>query len=216
MEKVKSYEEFLIENVFEQVKNEKELKKSAKQIVDKHYTERLSDGSNFRSFQKYYFEHLGNITDFSKFKAAYSLQGNSKSDLEYLDSNKEKIKSLIVQGKLPEVYFSFFDNMNDSKKSYGSFFTKVVHAYRPKEYSPIDTPMKVGYFDNLKNESYFTSMVVISAAFRKWADENRAKMEEMKKLLVAATPKEFGATVEKTTDIKVMNVIFWSIANLPK
>jgi len=198
---------------------------SSESLFQEHFVNRADNEKNSRnhffSFQNYYFETLGKIDEIESidFKQKYSLQGVTSAYLNKLNESKPEIISLLENEQLSELYFKYFHfqeletKAGNKTKSLGSFFTKLVHTYKPSEYTPVDRPMKD--FFGLNNESYFVSMIVISRAFKKWAIENGNIISEFKDLLIDYMAKENHMVIDKTkiTDIKVMDTIFWSIAN---
>jgi hypothetical protein len=221
---ITSYIDSQINKVFEKI--EYDLKgKSAEFLFQEHFTDRVIKERNkrkqFMSFQKFYFETLRSIDsiDFKEFKQMYSLQGVDTDYLEKLNENKEVISGLIDEGNLSKLYFDFFESAEigtkngNKKKTLGSFFTKLVHTLMPEEYTPVDIPMK-NYF-GFKKDSYFIAMIVISLAFKFWCDKNRKMVEEFKSLMCENLLKDYSIKIskDKVTDMKVMNTIFWSVAN---
>ena len=178
-------------------------------------------------FQMYYFKILNNDAYyyncsegfFVEFKKRYSLQGIDRTHLEYLEQEKENIMDLIVGNKLPDLYYSYFRNQSIKqkngtvKKDLVSFFAKLVHTFRPLEYCPLDNPIK-NYF-GLRKESFLIAFWAISKAYREWSRENSALLN-----VIRIKFKEFdsGNTHfhDQITDMKLLDMIFWSIANSQK
>jgi len=194
------------------------------QIIEEHFIKKIEKDVKFKNFQEFYFEAKFKYNDnnfFNKFKTHYSLQGVDIPYLEFLNTNRNSIKKLVEDGKLSELYFTFFyDQQIKSKetnvrKNFGSFFTKVVHTFKPEKYTPVDMPMKKDF--GLESESYFIALIVISKAFENWANKNRDKMDKLKSLLIErliiAFPKVSQQKIkDQVTDMKVLDTIFWSVA----
>lgn len=218
------YYELLSAICYEKIKENLSLE-SAESLFSDNFIKRIKSDKttrqHFIDFQKYYFNLINNPEEiqFKVFKQKYSLQGVTSDYLNKLNFERDKIIGFIVDDNLAELYFKYFHfqeletKAGNKTKSLGSFFTKLVHTYKPSEYTPVDMPMKD--FFGLNNESYFVSMIVISRAFKKWANENGNIISEFKDLLIDYMAKENHMVIDKTkiTDIKVMNTIFWSIAN---
>ncbi len=146
----------------------------------------------------------------------YALQGIDNEFLERLEKKKEKMLSQIYNNDLSQLYFSTFNKARIKhgngfkEKNLGSFFTKFVHTFQPNTYCALDNPIKE-YF-GLKNESFFISFLIISAAYKKWVTENRKIIlsirEQFKK-----SDKQQIINHKKLTDLKLLDLIFWSKAN---
>jgi len=206
--------EFLINDCH--IRIDKYLKNtSTATLITKHVEMHYQDpDSNFLSFQKFYFETVNNekryydADFFNKFRTSYSLRGIDNITLNKYGKKKEDLLQLIREDRLSDLYSIFTEG-----KHYGSFFTKMVHTFNPDKYTPVDNPMRE-YF-KLTHESYFISMVVISAAFLKWIYENRDKMDELKKGTIEANRKYIQMETDNISGIKVLDMIFWSEADNP-
>lgn len=207
-------------------KIDKDLKgETANALFKKHFTERIvnekNNRSQFNNFQVYYFETLGEIDkiDFKDFKQRYSLQGVNSGYLEWLNNHKKEIGKFIETDNLSELYFKYFvsakikTKSGTKKKTLGSFFTKLVHTLKPEDYTPVDIPMK-NYF-GFEKDSYYIAMIVISKAFKDWCNKNRTLVEDFKEQMCKYVNKNYKIAIGKelVTDMKVMNTIYWSIAN---
>lgn len=188
-------------------------------IIEKHYVDRLKKSQSFRRFQEFYFNTTGNskyfhadnfIIDIKKY---YSIQGIATNDLKTLKKNQSEIVDLILQDNIVETYFKFFYSLNG--KNHGSFFTKIAHTVAPDKYCPVDIPIRE-YF-NLKNENYIFSMLALSSAFTKWSNKNQKIIRNLKSLFISETIKYFpnisaNTIAEKMNEIKILNIIFWSLS----
>lgn len=221
MNNLEKYNDQLSNICFERI-NEKLSGKTAECLFRENFENRINSEKttrkHFIEFQKYYFKLMDNPEEiqFNIFKQKYSLQGVTSEYLDNLNIKKREIIELIKEDNLADLYFKHFHHkciISGNPKSFGSFFTKVVHTFKPYDYTPVDMPMKE-YF-KLNNESYFVSMLVISNAFKKWANENRNTVDEFNRLLVNYMNENHSLSIDKSqvTDIKVMDTIFWSIAN---
>jgi hypothetical protein len=202
----------------------------AEYLIREHFTNRLHErnsGTKFKHFQLYYYKTLKNRSYyrnnpfFSEFRQKYSLRGIDKSFIVRLEKEKNDILQMIEANKLDKLYSDYFAKApikhKDKKieKNLGSFFTKIVHTFRPDEYTPLDNAIKK-YF-GISGESYFIAMIIISKAYQSWASKNKSKMSEMKKLFCKDF-KEYISEIESneitelTTDLKLLNLLFWSIA----
>ncbi|MDD4218125.1 MAG: hypothetical protein PHZ24_12425 [Bacteroidales bacterium] len=188
-------------------------------IIQEHYSNRFNNSLNFKRFQEYYFTTTGDFVEIDKdnfisnVKKYYSIQGVSSIELNYLEKHKTEIVELILRDKIVDIYFRFFYSLNG--KNHGSFFTKIVHSVIPEKYCPVDIPIRE--FFNLKNENYYFSMLALSRAFVKWGNENDKRLGVLKKMLITETIKIFpnisaSSITEKMNDIKILNIIFWSLS----
>jgi hypothetical protein len=187
-------------------------------LINEHFTCRLKS-KQFRDFQEYYFKTLNNQElVFKEFRQKYSLQGIDRLTLQRLDDNKNEIFNLIKSDNISELYFKFFTKVKIPRKdkiiekNLGSFFTKIVHTFRPTEYTPLDMPLR--NFFGLNDESYLVSCIIVSNAYKLWtADKkNRVRVESLKKHLYDIC-KNKSLAIDKISDMRLLNLIFWSVAD---
>lgn len=187
-------------------------------LVKSHLNDKVSAG-----FQNYYCATLNNenlyysSTDFFRqFKKRYSLQGIDNNYLDKLEGLKKEILKNIRADKLAQLYF---DNFNKAvikhgkdfkEKDLGSFFAKLVHTFRPDEYCALDNPIK-NYF-GLKKESFFISFIIISYEYKHWATDNKKLLKIIRDKFKQADRKGI-LQHDKLTDLKLLDLIFWSKAN---
>jgi hypothetical protein len=175
------------------------------------------------SFQKYYFSILSNkrhctasVDFFRQFKRRYSLQGIDSRYLDKLEGRKKEILKNIRSGRLAKLYFDIFHKANIKHgkyykaKSLGSFFAKLVHTFRPDEYCALDNPIK-NYF-GLSKESFFVSFCIISAEYKRWSLNNNTQMNIIREKFEQADKNNL-LEHHKLTDLKILDLIFWSKAN---
>lgn len=172
-------------------------------------------------FQKYYFEvwclpkeqFLQNPF-FKIFKQQYSLQGIDNEYLEYLESEKPKIYKLIEQDEIMMLYFNFFHNAkikhSDTiiEKDLGSFFSKLLHTFRPHQYCALDSPIKNHF--GLQKESFVFAFLIISSAYQKWSKNNQKLIDLMREKLKSEKHSEIK---DEISDLKLLDLLFWSKAN---
>lgn len=193
------------------------------ELVKSHLVKSHLDNKVSASFQYYYFLTLNNekiynsSTDFFRqFKKRYSLQGIDNSYLDKLEGLKAEILKNIRADKLAELYFDTFNKAiikhgHDFKeKDLGSFFAKLVHTFRPDEYCALDNPIK-NYF-GLKKESFFISFFIISVEYKHWAIDNKKLLKAIREKFEKADKKGM-IQHDKITDLKLLDLIFWSKAN---
>lgn len=190
--------------------------KTVNELVNEHFVIRLNDPkqSKFKKFHQYYFSTLNdkenfiNNKFFSDFRQAYSLRGMTSDYLEKFDNPKKKkeILQLIHEDRLVELYQMFTE-----EKHFGSFFTKLVHTYNPLNYTQVDGPIKKHF--KLEHESYFVAFIVISNAYKKWADNNKVLLAELKDGFAKADEAGYIEKCEYINEMKILNMIFWSEAN---
>jgi hypothetical protein len=199
--------------------NEKTIDETVKfDLVKSHL-----DDTDSANFQNYYFLILDNeklyysSTDFFRqFKKMYSLQGVDNNNLDDLERHKKEILENIRSEKLAQLYFERFNKVKIKhgkgfkEKDLGSFFAKLVHTFRPNEYCALDNPIK-NYF-GLKKESFFISFFIISFVYKHWATDNNKLLKTIRKELQLADKKDI-LQHNKLTDMKLLDLIFWSKAN---
>lgn len=187
-------------------------------LVKSHLDDKVSAG-----FQDYYFSTLDNeklflsSTDFFRqFKKRYSLQGIDNNFLDRLKTDKKEILKNIRADKLAQLYFDTFNKAEIKhgkgfkKKDLGSFFAKLVHTFRPDEYCALDNPIK-NYF-GLKKESFFIAFFIISVEYKHWATDNKQIIKTLKHRFKQADKDEV-IKHNLLTDLKLLDLIFWSKAN---
>ncbi len=219
----------LTEEVCEIISRKIDLE-GAEYLISEHFTNRLHErnsGTKFKHFQLYYYKILKNKSYyinnpfFAEFRQKYSLRGIDNDFIGRLEKEKNDILQIIESNNLTKLYSDYFARatikQKDKKieKNLGSFFTKIVHTFRPDEYTPLDNAIKK-YF-GLSGESYFIAMIIISKAYQRWTSKNESKMSEMKKLFYKdfneyISEIEANEITELTTDLKLLNLLFWSIA----
>lgn len=196
------------------------------EILNKNFIKAHIENSRSKNFQQYYFktikndDYFLNNKFFREFKTQYALQGIDKKFLDNsLEDNKKSILEKIYQENLTDLYFERFREAeikygNDFVyKDLGSFFAKLVHTFLPEKYCALDNPIKDHF--GLKKESFFISFLVISAAYRGWAIDNKELISNIRQRFIKAdTEKLFDH--DKITDLKLLDLIFWSISNPPK
>ncbi|MDD4374851.1 MAG: hypothetical protein PHG67_13120 [Bacteroidales bacterium] len=183
-----------------------------------HLADKVSAG-----FQDYYFLTLDNeklyysSNDFFRqFKKRYSLQGIDNNYLDKLEGIKKEILKNIRSDELAQLYFDTFNKaiIKHGKgfkvKDLGSFFAKLVHTFRPDEYCALDNPIK-NYF-GLKKESFFISFFIISVEYKHWATDNKNLLKIIRQKFKQADKKGI-LQHDKLTDLKLLDLIFWSKAN---
>ncbi|MEO0075767.1 MAG: hypothetical protein ABIK31_06640 [candidate division WOR-3 bacterium] len=199
--------------------NEKTIDEIVKtDLVKSHLDDKVSAG-----FQDYYFLTLDNeklyrsSTDFFRqFKKRYSLQGIDNNYLDKLEGLKKEILKNIRADKLAQLYFDTFNKAiikhgkDFKEKDLGSFFAKLVHTFRPDEYCALDNPIK-NYF-GLKKESFFISFFIISVEYKHWATDNKKLLKIIREKFKQAD-KDGILQHDKLTDLKLLDLIFWSKAN---
>lgn len=181
------------------------------------------DNKASASFQDYYFKTLDNedlllSTNhfFNQFKTMYSLQGIDNKYLGRLEVQKRDILKQIRADNLAQLYFETFNKAQIKhkdrfiEKDLGSFFAKLVHTFRPKDYCALDNPIK-NYF-GLKKESFFISFLIISSEYKHWATDNKVLMQTIKDKFRSADLNQ-KIDHDKLTDLKLLDLIFWSKAN---
>lgn len=183
----------------------------------------LSD-KNSSSFQDYYFLTLTNNdyflnspTFFRDFKKHYSLQGIDNGYLDTLESDKQNILSLLQADNLADLYFNYFAKANIKHgtktvdKDLGSFFAKLVHTFKPADYCALDNPIK-NYF-GLQRESFFIAFSIISSAYKLWAADNEIILEYIKQQFENIDNKHL-IRHDRVTNLKLLDLVYWSKANI--
>jgi len=197
--------------------------KTVNEIVKTDLVKSHLDDKGSAGFQNYYFLTLDNeklynsSTDFFRqFKKRYSLQGIDNNYLDKLEGLKQEILKNIRADKLAQLYFDTFNKAiikhgkDFKEKDLGSFFAKLVHTFRPDEYCALDNPIK-NYF-GLKKESFFISFFIISVEYKHWATDNKKLLKIIREKFKQADKKGI-LQHDKLTDLKLLDLIFWSKAN---
>lgn len=221
-ENIQEYISILKQSVYDRISaaiNEKTVDEIVKtDLVKSHLDDKVSS-----SFQDYYFLTLDNeklyysTNDFFRqFKKRYSLQGIDNNYLNKLEGLKKEILENIRADKLAQLYFDTFNKAlikhgkDFKEKDLGSFFAKLVHTFRPDEYCALDNPIK-NYF-GLKKESFFISFFIISVEYKHWASDNKKLIKVIREKFKQADKKGI-LQHDKLTDLKLLDLIFWSKAN---
>lgn len=176
-----------------------------------------------KNFQQYYFYTINNTQNylrdnrfFHNFKSKYALQGIDNNYLDTLEKSKQAILGLLNGGKLIDLYFDYFAKAKLKRRDktvnvdLGSFFAKLVHTFKPNEYCALDNPIK-NYF-GLDKESFYIAFMIISAEYKTWIIKNPEMIKSIREHIEKIDTD--GIIVqEKLTDMKIMDLLFWRIAN---
>jgi hypothetical protein len=181
------------------------------------------DNTASANFQDYYFTTLDNEQQFynssdffRQFKKRYALQGIDNNYLDRLEMRKKEILTQIRADSLAQLYFATFNKAEIKhgngikEKDLGSFFVKLVHTFRPNDYCALDNPIK-NYF-GLKKESFFISFLIISEEYKHWALENNKRLMSIREKFKQADKRQI-IKHDNLTDMKLLDLIFWSKAN---
>lgn len=221
---MKSYLERHIETVKQQISTDIN-NMTIDNVVETSLRFHLTNKSSI-SFQNYYFSTLTNEdyflsspTFFREFKKMYSLQGIDNGYLDRLESDKSNILLQLQTNKLSNLYLAYFAKANIKhgektiNKNLGSFFAKLVHTFKPVDYCALDNPIK-NYF-GLQQESFFVAFSIISSAYKLWTTSNKNLVVDMKQQFKNI---DWNNLIQhdKITDLKLLDLIYWSKANLQK
>lgn len=219
---VLQYEKKLIHNICSKLTLELATEK-IQEIIEVHLYQAHIVNPGSANFQNYYFKTLNDVqgysqtnTFFKNFKYQYGLQGIDNGFLTYLENNKEEILKLIKNDDLVILYFKFFKKAKLKWGSghrfseQGSFFSKLVHTFNPDNYCALDNPVKE-YFD-LKKESFFHSFLALSSAYKIWSSENQETLTDVRERFIRQD-KNKSIHHTQVTDLKLLDLIFWSKAN---
>lgn len=215
----------LKETVYRKISNEVN-QDTIEHIVNDDLYNRHIEKQKSLSFQVYYFKTLNNeklylSSDkfFHEFKKQYSLQGIDNDYLDTLNEKKEEILKLIREDNLVKLYFDYFKKAQikhkekTKERDLGSFFAKLTHTFRPLEYCALDNPIK-DHFE-LSKESFFTALLIISSEYVHWAADNKPILETIRKKFKNKDTEQV-IPHDQITDLKLLDLIFWSKANPPK
>jgi len=194
-----------------------------KLIVNDDLYDRHKKDKKSASFQVYYFKTLNNETlylssdkFFQEFKKQYSLQGIDNEYLDTLNENKVEILKLIREDNLVKLYFDHFKKAKikhkemTKERDLGSFFAKLIHTFRPFEYCALDNPIKDHF--KLRKESLFIAFLIISSEYVHWAADNKATLETIREEFKEKDTEQM-ILHDQITDLKLLDMIFWSKAN---
>lgn len=219
MTEISSY----LDNLTQQVKD-----KISNYITDKAIDNTISNALKSHleaktNYLDYYLQTVSNTQHFLAesnffrvFKKQYSLQAIDNSFLDWLEKQKPAIIQLINNNQLATLYFNHFAKARirykneEVVKDLGSFFTKLVHTFKPNDFCALDNPIKK-YF-GLHRESFFIAFWVVSRAYKEWVNDHKGLIEQIKQNLkqLDNTGKLQGNQI---TDLKLLDLIFWYEAN---
>jgi len=216
-----SYINYLKESVYRQIHEEIQLS-TIDEVLNKYLIKNIVNPKS-RKFQIYYFETINNEELYFKsnnffklFKLQYSLQGIDNEFLDRLETKKIDILNLIRQNDIEKLYFDNFRTAVLKRKDklqsadLTSFFAKLVHTFNPHIYCALDNPIKNHF--KLNKESFYLSFLIISSQYKKWCDENQSIIQVIKQELKNLDSENI-INFEKLTDLKLLDLIFWSKAN---
>ncbi len=181
------------------------------------------DSAASAKFHAYYFSIIKNVNHFlattnffRKFNQHYSLRGMDNNFLDKLENNKTGLIEFIKKDQLVELYFSVFHKakvihkLTTVEMDLSSFFTKLVHTFRPSDYCAMDNLVK-NYF-GLKSEGFFMSFLVICDAYKQWTADNSKLIAGIKENFKSIDTKEIFVH-DQITDLKLLDLIFWRKAD---
>jgi hypothetical protein len=215
-----SYINYLKKAVYNQISDEVQLPK-IDEVVNQFLAKSIINPRSAK-FQHYYFQtinneefYLNNIF-FKQFKSQYSLQGIDNDFLNHLEDKKLDLLNLIRNDEIEKLYLHNFRAAvlkRKEKVQYSdltSFFAKFVHTFNPQNYCALDNPIKNHF--KLNKESFYLSFLIISSQYKKWCEENQSIIELIKSELKAIDSENI-IDFDKLTDLKLLDLIFWSKAN---
>ena len=196
--------------------------KTPQSIVSENLHYHLTNARS-ASFQDYYFKTLGDRKQFLSqdgffkiFARKYSLHVSDLGLVE-LEQNKPAILELIDANQLSELYFRYFTEFPQKRKKIiftseqGSFFTKLVHTFKPDEYCALDNPVK--QLLGLGHDGFYIAFLVISQAYREWSLENQETLQQIRRQLEQMDANS-KLPVQRMTDLKLLDLILWYEAHL--
>lgn len=215
-----SYINYLKIAVYNQINDEVQLSK-IDEIVN-HFLIKHLVNPRLAKFQKYYFQTIDNEefylsnNFFKQFKSQYSLQGIDNDFLNCLEERKPDLLNLIRNDEIEKLYLDNFRAAvlkRKEKVQYSdltSFFSKFVHTFNPHKYCALDNPIRTHF--KLGKESFYLSFLIISSQYKKWCEENQPIIEVIKSELKSIDSDNI-IDFERLTDLKLLDLIFWSKAN---
>jgi hypothetical protein len=135
-----------------------------------------------------------------------------------LESRKKEILGLIRSDQLTQLYFETFKKAAikhgaiSREKDLGSFFAKIVHTFRPFDYCALHNPIKS--FFKLKRESFFIAFWTISQQYVQWSNNHKELIREIRDNFKRL---DYDGIInhDLLTDMKLLDLIFWTKANRP-
>jgi len=169
----------------------------------KFYEEIISDNVN-------YFK--GRKDSFRQFTKEYSIQGLTLGYLNFLETKKIEILDLLKKKELLELYKKYFykqeikNKKGIHQKSFGSFYSKLVHTFHPEEYTALDNSIKKSF--GLNREGFFISFLAVSRAYRQFVVNNNSVIEGIKNE-IQSSPKSDFLNFKLISDLKLIDLILW-------
>lgn len=203
------------------------LAEKGKEIVHKHFYQRQIESFYYNSFHNKFLEEymqtlenevffLENPKFFSHFIYNNNLRGLNTAYLNRLTENKVKILALINADQLSELYFQFFKNIEGKYGNsariceHGSFFSYLVHNFKPHKYCNLDTRIKKLF--GLENTSYFISFLIVSKSYVNFSNQNPDFLLNCKKMISDKGIID-ECILDRVSDLKILGFIFWSLAD---
>lgn len=154
---------------------------------------------------------------FREFKQMYSLQGIDNDYLDFLEKNKQNIKALFKNKNYFEIYEQYFSKAqirrkdNKKEKELGSFYTKLMNAFDPHQFTALDNPIK-NYF-GFKSEGFFISYCIINEAYHHFIETNKNIFILIRNEFLQFD-KEDKLKMSSIPELKIIDLIFWYEANV--
>ena len=170
-------------------------------------------------WQKLVFEH--NYYDrkddfFREFKQMYSLQGIDNDYLDFLEKNKQDIKTFFQNKDYFEIYKKYFSKAqirrknNTMGKELGSFYTKLLNSFDPNRFTALDNPIK-NYF-GFKSEGFFISYCIINEGYQQFIKTNKNLFVSMRNTFLQIDNQD-KLKICSVPELKILDLIFWYEAN---
>lgn len=147
--------------------------------------------------------------NFGEFKRQWAIQGMTKEVFNYFNNNFDKLKIEIQTEKNIQ---KFFKEHCCTVRNEASFCSKVFHTILPKEFPPVDNPIKNKRF-HLKDD-LIQSVLIIKQGYELFIKKNQDKMQLIRRVL--SKPKFAYLRVNELSDIRILDMYYWFKENREK
>jgi hypothetical protein len=168
------------------------------------FFEQFSHDRRTLSFLKFYNKTVldEERISFGEFKRQWAIQGMSKGVYRYFDENYDKLSKEIIDKKDIK---SFFEKYCTKERKEAAFCSKIFHTFLPKEFPPIDNPIKSEF--SLKREDPIESILAIKKGYDLFIERNPEKMKLIRQVL--SKPKFSFLRVSELSDIRIIDMFYW-------
>lgn len=168
------------------------------------FFEKFQEDKRTLSFLEYYNRSVldKEKIDFGEFKRQWAIQGMTKEVFNFFNDNFDELKQEVENEKDIK---KFFKKYCCAVRKEASFCSKLFHTFLPREFPPVDNPIKKKF--HLQKEEFIESVLIIKHSYELFVKENQDMILLIRKLL--SKPKFAYLRVNELSDIRILDMYYW-------